>query len=295
MRVMRRDLLFVEKSACTSRPKKRSRHIVAEKHKSQLAPCEVEHPPQPPAASAPLDSASDSTASLPSNTLATHAASEESGEWPEWLWAMVSDSDSEATFFKDDVPRKTRKVKRPANNHLLQKLNKFDMCKKDTGRCLRSLFSTEVYPATTVSHLAARMRGLTRTLGCSLAMHSRQTTYVALCIFEVHTPSVQRGINRELPPPHPVLKPSHCRTIGSRSSTTTKLKTSSSATASGEKSAATTMDAGPSNSFHLAGAPATTSMALRWGTPPRKRRLARTYCRYAVSYTHLTLPTKRIV
>ena len=65
---------------------------------------------------------------------------------------MVSDSDSEATFFKDDVPRKIRKVKRPANNHLLQKLNKLEMCKKDTGRCLRSLFSTEVYPATTVSH-----------------------------------------------------------------------------------------------------------------------------------------------
>ena len=128
--------------------------------------------------------------------------------------------------------------------------------------------------------LAARMRGLTRTLSCSLAMHSRQTTYVALCIFEGHTPSVQRGITRELPPPHPVLKPSHCRTIRSRSSTTTKLKTSSSATASGEKSAATTMDAGPSNSFHLAGAPATTSMALRRGTPPRKRCLARTYCRY---------------
>ena len=156
MRVMRRDLLFVEKSACTSWPphlsKKRSRHLVARKHKSQLAPCEEEHPPQPPAASAPLDSASDSTASLPSNTLATHAASEESGEWPEWLWATVSDSDSEATFFKDDPPQKTRKVKRHANNHLLQKLNKLEMCKKDTGRCLRSLFSTEVYPATTVSH-----------------------------------------------------------------------------------------------------------------------------------------------
>ena len=128
--------------------------------------------------------------------------------------------------------------------------------------------------------LAARMRGLTRTLSCSLAMHSRQTTYVALCSFEGNTPSVQRCITRELPPPHPVLKPSHCRTIRSRSSTTTNLTTSSSAAASGEKSAATTMDAGPSNSFHLAGAPATTSMALRRDTPPRKRCLARTYCRY---------------
>ena len=128
--------------------------------------------------------------------------------------------------------------------------------------------------------LAARMRGLTRTLSCSLAMHSRQTTYVALCSFEGNTPSVQRCITRELPPPHPVLKPSHCRTIGSRSPTTTKLKRSPSATATGEKSAATTMDAGPSNSFHLAGAPATTSMALRRDTPPRKRCLARTYCRY---------------
>ena len=140
-----------------------------------------------------------------------------------------------------------------------------------------------LYRGTSCNHrvsLAARMRGLTRTLSCSLAMHSRQTTYVALCSFEGNTPSVQRCITRELPPPHPVLKPSHCRTIRSRSSTTTNLTTSSSAAASGEKSAATTMDAGPSNSFHLAGAPATTSMALRRDTPPRKRCLARTYCRY---------------
>ena len=123
--------------------------------------------------------------------------------------------------------------------------------------------------------LAARMRGLTRTLSCSLAMHSRQTTYVALCSFEGNTPSVQRCITRELPPPHPVLKPSHCRTMGSRSSTTTKRSSS----ATGEKSEAPTMDPGPSNSFHLAGAPPTTSMALKWDTPPRNRGLARTLCR----------------
>ena len=68
------------------------------------------------------------------------------------LRAMVSDCESEETVFKDDPPQKTPKVNRYANNNLLQELNKLGVCKKDTGRCLRSLFSTEVYPATTVSH-----------------------------------------------------------------------------------------------------------------------------------------------
>ena len=131
-----------------------------------------------------------------------------------------------------------------------------------------------VYPATTVSHFAARRRGLTRTLSCSLAMYSRQTTCVALCIFQVHTPSVPRGITRELPPPHPVLKPSHCRTMGSRSSTTTKRSFSELC-----KVTKNYKRHGPSNSFHLAGAPPTTSMALKWDTPPRNRGLARTLSR----------------
>ena len=65
---------------------------------------------------------------------------------------MVSDCESEETFFKDDPPQKTPKVNRYADNNLLQELKKSGGCKKDTGRCLRSLFSTEVYPATTVSH-----------------------------------------------------------------------------------------------------------------------------------------------
>ena len=162
---MRRDLLFVEKSACTSRPKKRSRHLVARKHKSQLPPWEVAHSSQPPAASAPLDSAPGSTASVPSHTLATLAASEESGGWPEGSRTIVVDCESDESI-EDDPPQKNPKV-----------------CKKDTGRCLRSLLSSDVYPATTVSHFAARRRGLTRTLSCSLAMFSQQTTCVALCIF----------------------------------------------------------------------------------------------------------------
>ena len=131
---------------------------------SQLPP-EVAHSPQPPAASAPLDSASGSTASVPSNTLPPLAASEESGGCPEGSRTIVVDCETDESI-EDDPPQKNPKV-----------------CKKDTGRCLRSLFPSEVYPATTVSHFAARRRGLTRTLSCSLAMFSQQTTCVALCIF----------------------------------------------------------------------------------------------------------------
>ena len=57
---------------------------------------------------------------------------------------MVSDCESEETFFKDDPPQKTPKVNRYADNNLLQELKKLGVCKKDTGRCLRSLFSSEV-------------------------------------------------------------------------------------------------------------------------------------------------------
>ena len=131
---------------------------------SQLPP-EVAHSSQPPAASAPLDSASGSTASVPSNTLPPLAASEESGGCPEGSRTIVVDCETDESI-EDDPPQKNPKV-----------------CKKDTGRCLRSLFPSEVYPATTVSHFAARRRGLTRTLSCSLAMFSQQTTCVALCIF----------------------------------------------------------------------------------------------------------------
>ena len=198
---------------------------------SQLPP-EVAHSPQPPAASAPLDSAPGSTASVPSHTLATLAASEESGGWPEGSRTIVVDCESDESI-EDDPPQKNPNV-----------------CKKDTGRCLRTLLSSDVYPATTVSHFATRRRGPTRTLSCSLAMFSWQTSCVALCMFQVHTPSVPRGISREPPPPHPVLKPSHCRTMGSRSSTTTKRSFSELC-----KVTKSYKRHGPSNSFHLAGAP----------------------------------------
>ena len=209
---------------------------------SQLPP-EVAHSPQPPAASAPLDSAPDSTASVPSNTLATLAASEESGGWPAGSRTIVVDCESDESI-EDDPPQKNPKV-----------------CNKDTGRCLRSLFSSEVYPATTVSHFAARRRGLTRTLSCSLAMYSRQTTCVALCIFQVHTPSVPRCITREPPPPHPVLKPSHCRTMGSRTSTTTRTPQWIFQATQCQQAPAI-RDRIPLNSMHLAGAAPTTYMAL---------------------------------
>ena len=64
---------------------------------------------------------------------------------------MVSDCESDESI-EDDAPQKNQKVNRYADNNLLQARKNLWVCKKDTGRCLRSLFSTEVYPATTVSH-----------------------------------------------------------------------------------------------------------------------------------------------
>ena len=113
-------------------------------------------PPQPQL------SQPDSTASVPSNTLATLAASEESGE--------SSEESGEC-----EKKQKKQNVNVHADNNLVVRKNLLG-CKKDPGRCLRSLFSSEVYPATTVVHFAARRRGLARTLSCSLARYSRQTT-----------------------------------------------------------------------------------------------------------------------
>ena len=139
---------------------------------SQLPP-EMAHSPAPPAASAPLGSPPDSAASVPSNTLATLAASEELGESSdesgEWS-GCVSDGSIEAC-----PSPKQQNVNMYADNNSVVRKNLLG-CKKDPGRCSRSLFSSEVYPATTVVHFAARRRGLARTLSCSLARYSRQTT-----------------------------------------------------------------------------------------------------------------------
>ena len=85
----------------------------------------------------------------------------------------------------EDCPSpKQQNVNMDADNNSLVRKNLLG-CKKDPGRCLRSLFSSEVYPATTVVHFAARMRGLTRTRSCSLAMYNKQTTSVVLYTREV--------------------------------------------------------------------------------------------------------------
>ena len=120
-------------------------------------------------------------------------------------------------------------------------------------------------------------RGVTRPHSCSLARYGRQTKSVVLCISEkkIAPPSEPQGLTRELRPPHPLLIPSLRRTHGSETSkepwvqlqwTSGLIKVQP-------------MHPGLSNSFHMAGTPPTTSMALWWDTPPRKRGLTRTFCR----------------
>ena len=84
-------------------------------------------------------------------------------------------------------PRKegnTKMYGKGAENNLMARRS-LSQCKKDPGGRLRSLFSCEVYPATTGSYIVAGKRGQTRTLSCSLASYNRQTTSVALCISEI--------------------------------------------------------------------------------------------------------------
>ena len=167
------------------------------------------------------------------------------------------------------------------NNSLARK--SLSQCKKDPGdvyprcslaRCipqppeLTSLFVSEVKPAP----LVVRWRGITG---------KRHQSPCASARYNPHLPSGGRGITRELRPTLPLMIPSHCRTIGSRSSTTNCSTTQllSHPATTYEHAEAPTMDPGPSYSFHLAGAAPTTSMALRWDTPPRKRGLTRTFCR----------------
>ena len=187
MRVMRPvegtvevDELDVEESFRKSHPRPpplRLQCITAPPQLSQLAPA-MAHSPAPPAASAPLGSPPDSAASVPSNTFATLAASEESGEASEESgeWPELSRTGCQSDEPIEDCPsQKKQNVNMYADNNLLVRKNLLG-CKKDPGKCFRSLFSSEVYPATTVVHFAARRRGLARTLSCSLARYSRQTT-----------------------------------------------------------------------------------------------------------------------
>ena len=96
-------------------------------------------------------------------------------------------------------------------------------CKKDPGdvyarcclaRCipqppgLTSVLVSEVKPAP----LVVCWRGIAG---------KRRQSPCASARYNPHLPSGARGITRELRPTHPLMIPSHCRTIGSRTSTTT--------------------------------------------------------------------------
>ena len=162
-------------------------------------------------------------------------------------------------------PRKevnTKMYGKDAENNLLAGKN-LSPCKKDPGdvyaRCslaryvpqppgLTSLLVSEVKPAP----LVVRWRDIAG---------KRHQSPCASARYNPHLPSGPRGIARELRPTHPLLIPSHCRTMGSRTSTTTRTpQWTSQATQCQQASAI--RDRIPSNSMHLAGAAPTTSMAL---------------------------------
>ena len=114
---------------------------------------------------------------------------------------------------------------------------------------LTSLFVSEVKPAP----LVVRWRGITGKRHQSLCASAR---------YNPHLPSGGRGITRELRPTLPLMIPSHCRTIGSRTSTTTWVPQWTSQ-ATQPQQAPAIRDRIPSNSMQLTrGAAPTTSMAL---------------------------------
>ena len=115
-----------------------------------------------------------------------------------------------------------------------------------------SLHIAEVSPAPVVVHF----RGIPR---------KRHQSPCASTRYNPHLPSGPRGIARELRPTHPLLIPSHCRTIGSRTSTTTSTPQSL-FQATQLQQAPPIRDRMPSNSMHVAGA-------------ARKRSITRTFCR----------------
>ena len=117
---------------------------------------------------------------------------------------------------------------------------------------LTSLLVSEVKPAP----LVVRWRGITG---------KRHQSPCASARYNPHLPSGPRGIARELRPTHPLLIPSHCRTIGSRTSTTTSTPQSLFQATQLQQSPPI-RDRMPSNSMHLAGA-------------ARKRSITRTFCR----------------
>ena len=153
-----------------------------------------------------------------------------------------------------------------AENKLLAGKN-LSPCKKDPGdvyaRCslaryvpqppgLTSLLVSEVKPAP----LVVRWRGITG---------KRHQSPCASARYNPHLPSGPRGITREVRPTPPLLIPSHCRTIGSRTSTTTSTPQSL-FQATQLQQAPPIRDRMPSNSMHFAGA-------------ARKRSITRTFYR----------------
>ena len=114
---------------------------------------------------------------------------------------------------------------------------------------LTSLFVSEVKPAP----LVVRWRVITG---------KRHQSPCASARYNPHLPSGARGITRELRPTHPLMIPSHCRKIGSRTSTTTSTPQWR-FQAIRLQQAPAIRDRLPSNSMHLTlGAAPTTSMAL---------------------------------
>ena len=249
-------------------------------HQSSQLPPATPHSPAPPAASAPLDSLIDSTASVPCNTLPPPAASTESRASSAALRGCMASTQGGYTqqvrsclpdeSWDNAVPPReevnTKMYEKDAENNLLAGKN-LSPCKKDPGdvyaRCslaryvpqppgLTSLLVSEVKPAP----LVVRWRGITG---------KRHQSPCASARYNPHLPSGPRGITREVRPTPPLLIPSHCRTIGSRTSTTTSTPQSL-FQATQLQQAPPYGDRMPSNSMHFAGA-------------ARKRSITRTFYR----------------
>jgi len=274
MRVMRRDVRIAENAKrhdganyrylhpCP--PPRLPQYITAPPQLSQLPPA-MAHSPTPPAASAPLDSPLASAASAPFNTLPPPAASVESRVSSAALHSCIRGRHLQQVrgclpdgYWDNAVPPRkevnTKMNGNEAENNLLARKS-LSQCRKDPedvyarcsiARCilqppeLTSLFVSEVKPAP----LVVRWRGITGKRHQSLCASAR---------YNPHLPSGPRGITRELRPTHPLMIPSHCRTIGSRTSTTTSTPQWPFQATQLQRAPAI-RDRIPSNSMHLAGA-----------------------------------------
>ena len=219
-------------------PPLRLQCITAPPQLSQLAPA-MAHSPAPPAASAPLDSPIASAASAPFNTFYVPAASGESRVSSAALHrSMPSTQEGYLQLdrvclpesYWDDAQKPCVEVntkmygKDAENNSLARK--SLSQCKKDPGdvyaRC--SLARCIPQPPRLTSVLVSEVKPAPLVVRWRVITGKRHQSPCASARYNPHLPSGARGITRELRPTHPLMIPSHCRKIGSRTPTTTSTK-----------------------------------------------------------------------